>query len=463
MGSIREKILNGKDLKNARNCYHVSVDSLASVTGLSRSLIQKLESNVRTGTTQTWEKINDFFQNLDSENLLHNRLLSDAQKYGDAQEISLDVKINRQEYMTFKVIDYDICETYTSPQNHLITTIGNLKDILDIGEPTIVDDFDLLAVPDSVLTCKDLTELNEIIDIGLFAKLHFSKLPSDDEVLKALLHQSFIEEYPAGFRPTFLGLICFAKSFGDFPEIEENIICVNTFGSNTITQNFKQEVFTCGLIKSIPDAAEYLSIYCNVTKQLNEKKIPSEDTLDSPYRIAMEKALTQLIMNIYRAKMLNYNEPLAINAYPDRIEFSFPGCTNHKLLKNVNSKLTSVFTNYLSIGNQVEHFISQADANIPSPQIIIDNQNVILTLYTSKTRWSKEERILTCYRLSCECLANNELMSAKSVLDRLNIKKENRAIASRTIKDTLDAGLIKISNPDQPANARTFIPFWYTL
>ena len=177
----------------------------------------------------------------------------------------------------------------------------------------------------------------------------------------------------------------------------------------------------------------------------------------------MKNVLIQLIMDIYKAKQLNYNESLTINAYPDRLEFSFPGCAKHKLLKNSNLKLISVFANYINIGNQLEYWLSQADTNIPSPQIVTDNQSIIITLHTAKTRMSKEDKTLTCYRLACECVANNKLMNAKNVLDRLNIKKENRAIASRAIKDTLDAGLIKISNPDQPTNSRTFIPFWYTL
>lgn len=393
MGNIREKILSGKDLKNARNYYHVSVDSLASVTGLSRSLIEKLESNVRTGAPQTWEKINTFFSNLDSQNLLHNRLLSDSKKYGDDQEISLEVKLFRQEYMTFKVVDYDICHTYVSPQSNLITTIGNLKNILEIDEPAVIDNFNLLTVPDSSQTYANLSELNEVLNIELFIKLHFKKETTENEIMEELLHQSFIEKCSTGFIPTFLGIICFAKSFGDFPEVEDNIICVNTFGDNKITSNFKQEVFRYGIIKSIPDAAEYLSTYCNVAKQFNNGKTPSyEDTLSTPYQEAMKNVLIQLIMDIYKAKQLNYNESLTINAYPDRLEFSFPGCAKHKLLKNSNLKLISVFANYINIGNQLEYWLSQADTNIPSPQIVTDNQSIIITLHTAKTRMSKEDK-----------------------------------------------------------------------
>ena len=52
-------------------------------------------------------------------------------------------------------------------------------------------------------------------------------------------------------------------------------------------------------------------------------------------------------------------------------------------------------------------------------------------------------------------------MSNQTLRERFKIKEENYSIASRIMRDTLDAGFIKLENPDNKSKKyTTYVPFW---
>jgi len=42
----------------------------------------------------------------------------------------------------------------------------------------------------------------------------------------------------------------------------------------------------------------------------------------------------------------------------------------------------------------------------------------------------------------------------------MGIDEKNYSTASRIIKDAIDAGLIKVSDPENKSNKKKYIPFW---
>lgn len=74
---------------------------------------------------------------------------------------------------------------------------------------------------------------------------------------------------------------------------------------------------------------------------------------------------------------------------------------------------------------------------------------------------TKEERIEACYQHAC--LLNEEGLTTnnQSVRERFNLDKTKSSVASRIIADTVDAGLIKISNSDiQSKKYATYVPYY---
>ena len=74
--------------------------------------------------------------------------------------------------------------------------------------------------------------------------------------------------------------------------------------------------------------------------------------------------------------------------------------------------------------------------------------------------WKKDDKIRTCYLYTCYCYVN-EIEVANTVLrERFGVEEKNKAIISRIIKDTIDAGFIKLSDENVAPKLRRYIPYW---
>ena len=71
----------------------------------------------------------------------------------------------------------------------------------------------------------------------------------------------------------------------------------------------------------------------------------------------------------------------------------------------------------------------------------------------------KTERVRACYQHACLKYVSNEKMSNQSLRARLGIEDRNYPMASRIIKDTLDAKLIKEENTEG-GTRHNYLPYW---
>jgi predicted HTH transcriptional regulator len=70
----------------------------------------------------------------------------------------------------------------------------------------------------------------------------------------------------------------------------------------------------------------------------------------------------------------------------------------------------------------------------------------------------RSDRIRACYQHACLWYVAGKRMTNSSLRERLGIEKRNYPMASRIIKDTIDADLIR-----QTGGARkeaAYVPFW---
>jgi len=72
----------------------------------------------------------------------------------------------------------------------------------------------------------------------------------------------------------------------------------------------------------------------------------------------------------------------------------------------------------------------------------------------------KEDRIRVCYLNCCLKWVEYVPMNNKTIRQRFGIVEKNKAQASRIIKQTLDAGLIKAYDLDSGVRNMRYIPFW---
>ena len=73
----------------------------------------------------------------------------------------------------------------------------------------------------------------------------------------------------------------------------------------------------------------------------------------------------------------------------------------------------------------------------------------------------KQDKVRACYQHCCLKYVELEKMTNKSIRNRFNIKEKNYPMASRIISDTLEAGLIKETDPRSTSRKfASYIPFW---
>ena len=73
----------------------------------------------------------------------------------------------------------------------------------------------------------------------------------------------------------------------------------------------------------------------------------------------------------------------------------------------------------------------------------------------------REDRVRACFQHCVLNLVNNQQTNNQSVRKRFNISEKNYPMASRIIAETIEAGLIKLADPDSNSKKyASYIPFW---
>lgn len=73
---------------------------------------------------------------------------------------------------------------------------------------------------------------------------------------------------------------------------------------------------------------------------------------------------------------------------------------------------------------------------------------------------TKEDRIRTCYMRACLASVNYEAISNQDMWLVFDIPSDDKYKASRIIRDTLDAGLIKPVDPHTAPRHMRYVPYW---
>jgi predicted HTH transcriptional regulator len=72
----------------------------------------------------------------------------------------------------------------------------------------------------------------------------------------------------------------------------------------------------------------------------------------------------------------------------------------------------------------------------------------------------KNDRIRACYLHACLRYVNRDYMSNSSLRERFGIEPKNSAIASRIIKETLEADMIRPYDETTSRKYMKYVPFW---
>jgi predicted HTH transcriptional regulator len=99
---------------------------------------------------------------------------------------------------------------------------------------------------------------------------------------------------------------------------------------------------------------------------------------------------------------------------------------------------------------------------LPAPDFRVAGNSTVAVLYGPRqfAQMDKQERIRGCYQHACLQYVSGKRLGNSSLRKRLGIKDSNYPLASRIIRDTIEAKLIKPYSEDRSKKDATYVPFW---
>ena len=162
-----------------------------------------------------------------------------------------------------------------------------------------------------------------------------------------------------------------------------------------------------------------------------------------------------------------------IEIFDDRIEVTNPGeplVDTQRFLdtppKSRNETLASLMRRVRICeerGSGIDKVVSQVEFyQLPAPifEVPPDSTRVILFSHKPMTDMDSAERVRACYLHACLKYVMRDFLTNASLRERFGIKESNKAVASRRIREAVDAGVIKPFDEHAPRRLMKYVPFW---
>lgn len=315
----------------------------------------------------------------------------------------------------------------------------------------------------------DADQVLKLLDYPAYFDLTNQPLPEGREgVLNALAADSLIKQADNGrWQITHLGGILFAKRLKDFKTLERKAVRLIHYKGNSRVETLRELQGAKGYAVGFEGLIDYLNTL-----------LPANEEIGKAFRREVpmypELVLRELIANaiIHQDFSMTGTGPM-IELFDSRLEITNPGVPlvdTQRFLdsppRSRNEALAS-FMRRINIceerGSGIDKVISQVEVyQLPAPIFEQTEQHTRVVLFTYKDfkDMEAEDRIRACYQHCCLKYVNREPMNNTSLRERFSIAEGNSAVASRVIKLTVEAGLIRLHDPKANRNVYRYVPYW---
>jgi len=312
-------------------------------------------------------------------------------------------------------------------------------------------------------------EVLQLLDYDSYFRLQGTRLPETKKgILEALTGDDLIVKSVNGWDILNLGALLFARNLAQFRDLRRKSVRVIVYKESSRINAVKEQEGNKGYASGFEGIVRYIMDQLS-TNEVIEKAIRKQ------VKMYPEKAIREFVANALIHQDLSITGAgVMIEIFPDRIEITNPGVPlvdTDRFIdtapKSRNETLASLMRR-LNIceerGSGIDRAIESIEVyQLPAPKFIRgdDYTRVIMYAHIPLAKMSKDDRIRACYQPTCLHYVSNQPVNNQSVRKRFNISKNNYPIASRIISETIDAGFIKLSDPDSASRKfATYIPVW---
>lgn len=339
-------------------------------------------------------------------------------------------------------------------------TPDQLKRIMAEGEP------DWVLKP--AMTGCDGEKIVQLLDTqGYFDLLHLPYPATREAVLERFASERLIERARGAWTITNLGAVLFAKKLESFDRLARKAPRVIVYeGTNKLRTKLDK-----------PGPKGYAVGFQGLVEFINGL-VPSNEVIEQALRREVkmfpEIAVRELVANALIHQ--DFTEPGAsvmVEIYDDRMEISNPGkpfISPDRFIdeyQSRNERLADLMRR-LGIceekGSGVDKVIQAAEAfQLPAPDFRVGEKRTSAVLFGHKDfeDMDRNDRIRATYQHCCLRYVMNEKMTNQSLRERFRLSEKKTESVSRAIRDAVDAGKIKLADPEQTSlRYRNYVPFW---
>lgn len=267
---------------------------------------------------------------------------------------------------------------------------------------------------------------------------------------------------------TNLGAILFAGNLREFGTLERKAVRVVLYAGEDRTQTVREQSGLFGYAAGFEGLVEYINNQLPTNEQIGQ-------ALRHQVRMYPELAIRELVANalIHQDFRIQGTGPM-IEIFSDRLEITNPGRPLISTLRFIDEPPQSRNEAFAALmrrfriceerGSGIDKVIFEVEYyQLPPPDFDAKEHHTRVTLFAPRrlSEMNKAERIRACYQHASLLRVSNKQMTNASLRTRFKIEEKNYSIASRIIRETIDADLIRPSDPENTSKRHaTYIPFW---
>lgn len=320
------------------------------------------------------------------------------------------------------------------------------------------------------LTTSDPEAILKTFDISPVCQRLGKPMPeAPEKQLEMMTDVGFAVRGAQGPIPTFLGVLIAAREFKAIPGCERFGIQVTQYRGTSKLSAQKEMIFTEGFVHSFDRMiGEIVGLlpHSEVVERATRKTVP----------IYPEVALRELIVNsVVHRDYSRTDSRVQVELYDDRIEITNPGALLPEMEVNRlidqqprarNEVLASIMRQLgfcEERGSGIDRVALELELyGLPAVEFIDYPDSFRAILYAPKPfrQMSQAERIRTAYQHTCLHHVMRKDVTNASLRERLKLRPEQSQLASKLIRQTIQANLIKVANPGASPRYIRYVPYW---
>jgi ATP-dependent DNA helicase RecG len=357
------------------------------------------------------------------------------------------------------VYDFDGSYLMRAGEELVPMSEDRLRAIFAEGQP------DWLAQP-ALEECDDDKVIQLLDTQSYFDLLHLPYPVNRAGVLERFEREKLIERDGSGWTITNLGGMLFAKKLEQFERLARKAARVIVYeGTNKLKTKLDK-----------PGTKGYAVGFQGLVEFING--LPSNEVIGQALRREVkmfpEIAVRELVANaLIHRDFTESGTSVVVEIYDDRMEISNPGkpfISPDRFIdeyQSRNERLADLMRR-LGIceekGSGVDKVIQAAEAfQLPAPDFRVGEKRTSVVLFGHRDfeDMDRSDRSRATYQHCCLRYVMNEKMTNQTLRERFRLSEKKTESVSRAIRDAVDAGKIKLADPEQTSlRYRNYVPFW---